>query len=334
MAFGFGSGWHLARIEWTNGSGWPGFEGTHPKLGMAVSALKTREFDRLRGLSHDETPDGMHELRFGAAWCTDLLPALGEAADADSSDGAIVVWAGAVQAIRSWRYRTYQAGGDVPEARAELAMVTAGRAADRLARYMHDTPGDTEAAAWFLQALTVEGASDEDLHWARDYLRACPDPHLAGRRTYLSARSAKWYGSYDEALAFAREEVAAPGAPACYNALIACAHIEQWVLHHMRNDAGAEAALLKSRAVRDDLIAADEAFRAGAGAQGDPADDFARNWLAFAMLVIGENARARDHMEALGARVRPFPWSFLAEMDKVIAFSRKKLGLPPLRATA
>ncbi|MEM7777749.1 MAG: hypothetical protein AAF732_19335 [Pseudomonadota bacterium] len=65
MDFGFGSGWHLARIEWTKERPAPDFAGCHPQLDAAIAFIQAGDYRALAKLTSQEAPDGRHDEAMG-----------------------------------------------------------------------------------------------------------------------------------------------------------------------------------------------------------------------------------------------------------------------------
>ncbi len=144
--------------------------------------------------------------------------------------------------------------------------------------------------------------------------------HPAGQRRMLQALAPGPGGSWDEALAFAREVAATAPAGSVEGTIIAAAHLSRWRVESIGHHRGH----LHRKEVLEELEEAADRFR------GLPCPSrFA--WVLphteFAVLfgVAGRTERALAHFRVLGTALAPAPWE---------AAGRHRKALGALRARA
>ncbi|WP_432134985.1 hypothetical protein [Streptomyces sp. bgisy154] len=177
------------------------------------------------------------------------------------------------------------------------------------------------APAWTARLLTALGLGLGQAEARRRYdrLRAHhPHPYAAQSRL-LQQLCPKWGGSWEAAHAFAREcAVAAPDG-AVNAALVAQAHLEQWLdLEDLEGRA-----YLRGVPVRDDLRNAAQvsvlhpAHRPGWDSVG------AHSAFAMAFSLGGHFADAAPHFAFLGDRASDHPWRYLSDAGTAFRKFRK-----------
>lgn len=219
------------------------------------------------------------------------------------------LWARTTLALRfvfaGWEIRTDSRAQDVSREQWVGLHDWVARAEALLTEVLADDPDF--APAWYVRmfsARAAEVAPSEFDRRARAHARLVPGD-LTALQQGLQFHLPKWFGSDDVATVFAREAAAecAPGSSGL--AIVALRHLDRWA------DIGGEAPgfqYLNTPAVRDELIAASTAFRAGdVGLR--PVQVQAHS--AFLMaLALGEHFEpARAHLEALDTRASAWPWT-------------------------
>jgi hypothetical protein len=278
---------------------------TIPEFASVAAALSVGNWtgveDGLVALPVDEAEYAM----FLAAQAPEHQPFLEAAVVADPQS----LWARTTLALRfvftGWEIRTDSRAEDVSREQWAGLHSWAARAEQLLTEVLADDPDF--APAWYVRMLSaraVEVAPSELDRRARAHARLAPGD-LTALQQGLQFHLPKWFGSDDVATAFARDAAAecAPGSSGL--AIVALRHLDRWA------DIGGEALgfqYLNAPAVRDELIAASTAFRAGAVGLR-PVQVQAHS--AFLMaLALGEHFEpARAHLDALGTRASAWPWT-------------------------
>ena len=148
-------------------------------------------------------------------------------------------------------------------------------------------------------------------------------PHLGAAFYAVEALSAKWLGSNEDALAFAREY-------AEYNpsdrVVIVCAHVENWV-----SDQGERSSKYFDRPeVQRDIRECWGREMAGS----DRMDYFrihALNYYAFCLLLMKDDELTIEALHRLGANITSKPWVYSTDKPVlVVNTARRHLGLPAM----
>lgn len=164
---------------------------------------------------------------------------------------------------------------------------------------------------WCLRLMTARGLELGMSEARRRYDRLTEHHprHFVGHAQLLQRLCPKWGGSWDEAFAFARKS--AKDAPIGSNlpALVAQAHLEQW-LETAKKD---QRSYLNRVDVRSEV---DEAAAASVlHADYQPGFDWVTAHTLFGILyaLAGDVAAATPHFQALGEVVAEGAWGYLAE---------------------
>jgi len=163
------------------------------------------------------------------------------------------------------------------------------------------------AAAWTTRLMTARGLELGLAEARRRYQRlAVHHPHhLAAQEQLLQMLCPKWGGTWDDALAFARESAAAapPGYPS--GALVATVHVERWI----DDDDGRPR--LTAREVRDELCAVAMRSLWHPGADLGVHEVGAHSAFALAFSLGGHAREAAPHFRVLGDRATLHLWRYL-----------------------
>jgi hypothetical protein len=216
------------------------------------------------------------------------------------------------EVVRGWRVRSFARAEQVgPEqfqgfrewlVRAELRLI------EVCARHPQFAP------AWSVRLLTARGLQLGTAEARRRYalLAAIHPHHYTGQAQFLQFVLGKWFGSDDEAGAFAAAETAAAPPGANNGALVAIRHVERWLelgggtagLNYMKSEGVVRE--LREAAARSVL---EPAHRFG------PISVQAHSAFAMAFWVGGHLADAAEHVRVLGERASDFPWYYTIDDD-------------------
>lgn len=234
--------------------------------------------------------------------------------------------AGGVEAGWAWRFR----GRGV-------ASTVSAEAARRFDDRLHIAQGHLERAAradgddgvaHTLAIRVAKGLGDpRALAAARfAYLTARRRP-VSGLSAYADAISAKWMGSEEECLRFARRFSRLD--PPASSALLPHAYYICFGARVLQGQAALAtdlAAYFNAEGVRSEIMEAGARFGAGA-ADADPfADRYANSWFAYAYALLEERDLARRQLLAMGSYVGG-PWSDYDDPRAAIARARSAVGL-------
>ncbi|NUU16140.1 hypothetical protein HP550_02600 [Cellulomonas humilata] len=164
------------------------------------------------------------------------------------------------------------------------------------------------APAWTTRIMTARGLELGQAEARRRYTRlAVHHPHvLAAQEQLLQQLCPKWSGSWEIAMAFAREVAAAapPGAPS--GAVIATMYIERWLA-----ESEADAPEIASPAARDELCAAGTRTAWASATSLGPYEVHVHSAFALAFSLGGHARDAAPHFRVLGNRTSSHVWSYL-----------------------
>ncbi|MFI7500430.1 hypothetical protein ACIBVL_18390 [Streptomyces sp. NPDC049687] len=177
------------------------------------------------------------------------------------------------------------------------------------------------APAWTARLMTARGLELGQAEARRRYdrLSAHHPHHYRAQTQLLQQVCRKWGGSHDAALAFARECAAAAPDGANSGALVALAHIEQWL------DLGSpeRTAYMRGLPVRDDLRFAAQVSVLHRDHRPDWNSIGAHSAFAFAFSVGGHFEDAAPHFAFLGDRASEFPWQYTSDPKATFLKYRK-----------
>ncbi|WDZ85176.1 DUF4034 domain-containing protein [Micromonospora cathayae] len=141
--------------------------------------------------------------------------------------------------------------------------------------------------------------------------------HRIAHEQMLQYRCAKWSGSHEEALEFAR--TASAGAPAGtpLGQLVSAAHLEVW----LRLPAGEDDEYLRSDEVVAELNAAADHSVRHPDHRPRPGWPTLHNSFAMAFTLAGDHDSAAGQFAVIGDRVTNWPWQYLSG-GTVTAFTR------------
>jgi hypothetical protein len=216
------------------------------------------------------------------------------------------------EVVRGWRARGFaraeHVGQEQFEGFREWLVRAEGRLIEVCARHPQFTP------AWAVRLLTARGLQLGTAEARRRYaLLAAGEPHhYTGQAQFLQFVLGKWFGSDDQAGAFASAEAAAAPPGANTGALVAIRHVERW----LEFDGGTPGLnYMKSAGVVQELR------EAAARSVLDPAHRFgpisvqAHSAFAMAFWIGGHLADAAEHVRILGDRASDFPWYYTIDNE-------------------
>ncbi len=165
----------------------------------------------------------------------------------------------------------------------------------------------------------------------RGYLMAGRRP-VGGLAAFADAVSRKWLGSEDETLTFARQTYRLD-LPAS-TGLIPDVHVTCWEARAIASTQRGEPqepvdAYFAHPEVRQDILAASEAFNAVGPDPDIFANWYANTWLAYTLLLVNETELARPHLVAMGPYIGG-PWADLPQPRQAIDSIRRRLGVESL----
>lgn len=158
-----------------------------------------------------------------------------------------------------------------------------------------------------------------------------PDLYAANQAR-LGGLTRKWYGSQEQALAFARQRTERLPAGHPLLALVAAAHIEGLLDGLMRGTVigrmWRHLRYLANTQVRAEVDGASDRLLGG----GDRYDSHPRTMAAHQMFAAfyrqaDDTERARPHLERGGCRPMPWPWGYFGEYAEEFAAAREAAGL-------
>jgi hypothetical protein len=187
---------------------------------------------------------------------------------------------------------------------------------------------------WSVLLHCVSGSTDDPGELDEIFARVQelgPDLYSANQ-VRLGALTRKWYGSQEQALAFARERTQdlPPGHPLL--ALVASVHIEGMIDGGMRGNVIGRIwrtmRYLSKKEVRAEVDAASDRLLAGADQYADHPWSMAAHQVFAALYQdIPAHERARPHLERGGPRPMPWPWGYFGDEVEKFAAARKAAGL-------
>lgn len=141
--------------------------------------------------------------------------------------------------------------------------------------------------------------------------------HRLAHEQMLQYRCAKWFGSHEESLEFARDAVAKAPAGSALGHLVAIAHLEVW----LRLPSGEDFAYLESAEVVAELNAAADYSVRHPAYRPRPGWPTVHNSFAMTFALAEDLRSAAGQFAVIGDRVTDWPWSYLGD-GPVGAFER------------
>lgn len=292
----------------------------HPDRDAAVAELSDRNWTALAGRFSVLTPQAALVLSDDLA--NAMSPSLSIEGLENVSRGKTIK--GGLEVGLAWRSRGAGVDVTLPGALGFLAMLE--RAERTLNVAVREDANDGLA---YCNLFRVHKGLDNRraLDRAWEGFRAAAYRPVGGLSLYGDAISAKWLGSEDECLRFAREN-AGLLPPASYG-IIPDMHITAVVARTMSDDrdvAASAASYLQTPSVGAEIIGAHERFIAVSGDADPFARQYAHSAFVFAFLETRDAPRLRPHLEGLGG-FRGGPLGLLDNADEAISRVRRALGL-------
>ncbi|GLU48046.1 hypothetical protein [Nocardiopsis ansamitocini] len=248
----------------------------------------------------------------------------------DAAD--ILLWLGRTLIDEAWEIRGAGSADTVGAERFKLFFATLGNAREPLlaaAEIAADDPVPWECLQWFALGMQLE-RDEKDYIWQR-VVERCPTLYPAhwGRVQTLAA---KWGGSHEEMLEFARGsvDIAPPGHP--LTSMVALAHVERLMglfddLAQRRKFVAAVKLNVRyyDEQVRDELTRAAQKWCAAPVAH--PRDLQAHHQFGWVFKEAQEKERARWHLYQVGDRVHHWPWASTGKPVEAFAKALSSLGL-------
>lgn len=234
---------------------------------------------------------------------------------------------GAAMTRAAWEVRSGARAAEVSEENMKQFHVMLEECWNNLYAAHEAAPDEPEPLARLITvAMGLETGSND----IRELVARCVGtgvPHIAAGISATVALSAKWGGSQEEALQFAQ-------AYAEQNpndrAVIACAHIENWLWHIMEEQSEQADKYFTRHDVQRDLR---ECWgrETGMAKRTDYFRFHALNYYAWCLIQMQEEEMAREALELMGAGVMESPWHY--NTDKPVLFvnnARSHLELPQI----
>lgn len=306
----------------------------NPATPRALDLLKSGEGQALGQFYADLPPADRVHVIDGAG----LLSEIGQELPALDSHPSMPALAGALHYVWAHRLRGYATSDLTSDTQVRDMAAMSAVAEDLLARASDETPGDSALHAFRVRNLMLTGGPEGAFEEISAALAASGEANVFADLARLNYLTPKWHGSTPEMHAAADE---AMGQGAAFLALKARAYIEEWLYDTaMSDDPDARRefkARLKSDAFRQEVGALDDRFRAAfnEGPRLTPAEaGFAHNNFAVLFALMGEKARLKPHLSAIGTAVFQAPWGYVAGsgIAKLVSRLRSDCGLPPVPA--
>ncbi|GAA3626667.1 hypothetical protein GCM10022419_135140 [Nonomuraea rosea] len=301
----------------------PALEQVLPQVKAGRLAPGLELITRARG-DHELRALRVEQLAIAAASYTDRLSRLAE----DNADA--LVWLGAARIQQAWLIRGGSYAAYVGEdrfARFREVLSSAAGSLQQAAQALPDDPVPWDRLQWHGIGMQV-GRRELDRVWSELIAR---DPHLyIGHYSRAQALCAKWYGSDEQVLAFARNVTASarPGDPV--TAMVALAHFEiAWSEINGTEQSAQDVleAYFGESGVADSLIEAAEKWRDGSRPHPRALD--AMHLFGAAFYFGGHLTRAQRLLAGAGRRMPEIlPWSAASVLPgRRYAQVRRLLGL-------
>ncbi|WP_245588753.1 MULTISPECIES: hypothetical protein [Actinoalloteichus] len=245
-----------------------------------------------------------------------------EIAEAASATGDPELWllAGSVYRHEAWTVRGDGVAEDVGHDRYQIFFATLRKAVAPLHEAAAQLPEDP--CPWMVlvcvgQGLQVDREQQDEV-WSETVLRS---PTLYPAHWYrVQALAAKWGGSHEASLRFARETVARAPAGHPLTAVLPLAHFEVY-LHNLEET-------FRARRRVEYFRIHTRYFEDNAGELVDASDKWSRdpvphprareahNLFAAALSQAGDLPRTRRHLLGMEDRLHPVPWAYLGDPEQ------------------
>ena len=288
-----------------------------PRAQRLVAALRANDLDAFRGAL--EAAGSAHELErltmvlAGSPGHPELLDAWAD----DEPDRALAWLARGVHGVsEAWEIRGAGRSPTVDADAWERFFERLREAEDDLLRAADMDPGDPVAWTHLLKSGRGLQIPKEEL-WARfeEGRRRSPwllEAHLQ----LLQGICAKWSGSDEDTLAFARETTRDAPAGAPVHAVVPMAHIEVWLGKDSTRESEEYSA---SAEARDEIQAAAHRSVLADGFEDDMVSMFALNVFATGMYIFGDEPGAAALAQRIGTRRSPLPWDYFDDAGVLYA---------------
>src|SRR5688572_14216399 len=298
----------------------------HPLAAVLVQRIAERRWADCESL-YLKLPADERCLLLSYAMEQGLAPDLFDEWHSNSESYVAGLFRGTAMTHAAWEVRGSGRGKDVPEDAATQFHALLEQSWENLLPAHEAAPDDPEPLARMIRVAMGLGASGDDV---RELVARCVGtgvPHLAAGVSATVALSAKWLGSQLEALEFAHAYAEENPRD---RAVIASAHIENWLWHGMEGeDELANKYFTRSDVQRD--------LRECWGRETEIAKrtDYFRfhalNHYAWCLIQMQEEEMAKEALEYMGAGVMERPWYY--QTDKPVLLvntARSHLDLPQI----
>lgn len=209
--------------------------------------------------------------------------------------------------VIAWSVRTSNVASEVSSQEFARFFEWLARAEQLLLEVCAETPDF--APAWAMRVLSARGLElGKSEAWRRHRKLDSLSPHNFPTQSHmLQYLLPKWFGTMDEAAAFARESTASAPLGSSVGALIAQYHVEQWLA------VGAQKpglAYLQQPQVLAELRDAAARSVLNPAHRLDPIGVVAHNTFLMVFWLGGHNSDAAAHARVLEGRASEFPWSY------------------------
>lgn len=304
----------------------PGTDWEDPTLRLALPTVRAGGLeDGRRLLAESRSDPDRRDLRVdqfarAAVAHVDQLAALSRQ---HPEDPDLALWLGATRIKRAWDIRGGERASSVSAAAFEDFWLALGGVAEPLeqaARLLPEDPVPWDLLKWRGLGLQIDRVEQDDL-WAELSRRA---PHsYFGCYTRAEVLCAKWQGSNEEVLEFAKSVAADAPAGHPVRALLVVAHLEVAV-----ETEGTVARYFKPAAIQEQIAAVADDWIAHAVDHLRTTQ--AHHLFAAAFYLGDDRARAARHLALVSPRTVPsvLPWSYCSDTPgNFYRWRRWELGL-------
>jgi hypothetical protein len=297
----------------------------HPSAANLLEHIRARRWEDcdslFLSLPHDE-----RSVLLGFCAQQSLSPELFEEWTSRTKSFVSGLFHGTALTYAAWEVRGSGRGQQVSGKQHDRFAALLEESWDKLLAVHDAAPDDPEPLARLIPvAMGLETGADD----VRKLMVRCRETgvgHLGAALSATEALSAKWLGSPEETLEFARAH--AESIPH-ERVVIAAAHTENWLWLAMQ-DEGDEAQQYFSRDSVQRELRECWACEQDIGRRTDYFRFHALNYYACCLLKMEDEQLCRQALEAMGAGITPKPWIY--STDKVVFVvntARLHFGLPP-----
>lgn len=289
----------------------------HPELATLRAALRRHDWPACRAVLAAATLSGRTWLISGVSDEPGIEQGLRHVLRADPADSAAAALLAHHLIDIGWTVRSGMRAEHVGAEQFEIFHGWLRRAEAVLIDAVAREPRDP--ALWVARLATARGLELGPAETRRRYDRllvAGPQDY-AGQCQYLQSLCPKWGGTWPQAHAWAAATTAAAPLGGPQGALVAMAHLENW-LELAREDRGRADAYLRTDAVRDGIAHAAHRSVWHADFRHEPGWVLAASTFAMAFSLMDERPAAGSVFAMLGPLASRTPWTYLGEEPETV----------------